>query len=348
MWYSDMLIHKSTDQLFWPGNCFKPIHCQSIVAIAPSHAQKCWYRTLISIASHIDGDDWQSFVLQLLYLRYGTDLIEVPDQHKGDCGIEAFSIDGCAFQCYAPESPNNLADIARKHIRKITCDLNKFMANKKGLSAIFGTTKIRRWVLVVPEHCSSDVVAHCQSKTGEIAKLIPPLPYVTLEFQVMTVDGHDFFAAQIATLTSAGGLLVEAADSSIAAETIQKFFSENNELIGTLEAKLAKLPMLQDEMDRAALRDELLSVYLLGENAIAYYDDRYPAIADRIRSLKQSRATALTMDSKLQKLTITGTREKFEAELVTSVPALGKQTAMKLSYAAIAEWLMVCPLTPKE
>jgi hypothetical protein len=30
-----------------------------------------------------------------------------------------------------------------------------------------------------------------------------------------------------------------------------------------------------------------------------------------------------------------------------SVPALGRQTAMAVSYAAVAEWLMVCPLDPK-
>jgi len=302
---------------------------------------------LISFTNQIDGDEWQAFVIQLLYLRYGTDLIEVPDQHKGDSGIEAFSLDGCAFQCYAPEGENDLATTARKHKRKITDDLKKFVENGKELLAIFGTTKIRRWVLVVPKHCSSDVVGHCQSKTSEIRNLTTAVTYVADEFQILTVDGYSFFAAEIALLAAKGALLVEAAEATVATEEIQGFAAQNNELIQTLEFKLGKLPSLSDVIERAELRDLLLRMYLLGGNAIAYYDSTFPVIADRIRSIKQSRSTALEIDSKIQSLTIAGTREKFESELLNSVPALGRQTAMTLSYASIAEWLMVCPLRPK-
>ena len=69
-------------------------------------------------------------------------------------------------------------------------------------------------------------------------------------------------------------------------------------------------------------------MHLLGGDAIAYNDDKYPVIADKIRSLKQTRSTALEIDGKIQKLTIAGTREKFELELINSSPSLGRQTAM--------------------
>ena len=107
-----------------------------------------------------------------------------PTNIKATLGSKAILIDGCAFQCYAPEGENSLSEICRKHKKKITSDLNKFQANEKKLTDISGATKIRRWILVVPEHCSSDVVTHCQSKTKEINELAVPLPYVTDEFQV--------------------------------------------------------------------------------------------------------------------------------------------------------------------
>jgi len=302
---------------------------------------------LISFTSQIDGDEWQAFVIQLLYMRYGTNLIEVPDQHKGDSGIEAFSLDGCAFQCYAPEGENDVATTARKHKKKITADLNKFIANGKELLKILGSTQIRRWVLIVPKHCSSDVVGHCQSKTTEIRSLATIPTYVHDEFQVLTVDGHNFFAVEIAELTNKGGLLVEAGNLTVANEAVQDFSAQNNEYMNTLEVKLLRLPSLSDDGERTELRDLLLRMYLLGGNALAYYDSKFPAIADRIRSIKQNRSTALEIDSKIQNLTIAGTRERFELELMQSVPALGTQTATTLSYAAIAEWLMVCPLKPK-
>jgi len=73
---------------------------------------------MISATEQFDGDEWQEFIVQLLYLRYGTDLVEVPDKHKGDRGIEAFTNDGCAFQCYSPESPSIVSEVAAKHKQK--------------------------------------------------------------------------------------------------------------------------------------------------------------------------------------------------------------------------------------
>lgn len=302
---------------------------------------------MISFSTQIDGDEWQELVVQLLYMRYGVDLIEVPDQHKGDSGIEAFSLDGCAFQCYAPEGQTGYPETAAKHKRKITKDVGKFCHNRKELAALFRTTKIRRWILVVPDHCSSDVVAHCQTKTADILALTPPLGYISNDFQILTVNGHNFFASEVATLTKAGGLQVEAELAKIAPDDLLGFLQHNNEWIDNLDRKLAKLPTVNTQQDRLCLRERLLRFHLEGSNALAYYDKKFPVISDRIRSLKQAKATSLEVDSKLQSLTISGTREKFEFELTKFVQGLGGQTAMTVSWASVAEWLMVCPLDPK-
>jgi len=302
---------------------------------------------MISFSPQVDGDEWQELVIQLLFMRYGPNLIEVPDQHKGDSGIEAFSTDGCAFQCYAPEGQTGIPETAAKHKKKITRDVGKFCINRDRLAAIFGTTHIRRWILVVPDHCSSDVVVHCQTKTAEVLGLVPPLSYVDHNFQVLTVNGHSFFAEEIAKLTKDGGLLVEAEQTKIVPDDLLGFLQENDEWIDNLDRKLEKLPALSTEQDRTSLKEKFLRFHLEGSNAMAYYDYRFPFISDKIRSLKQTKATSLEIESKLQSLTISSTREKFEIELANCVPALGKQTAMIVSWASVAEWLMVCPLDPK-
>jgi len=325
----------------------KTLGRELVVSITLTHAVISWDHKLITFSNSIDGDEWQEFVLKLLYRRYGTDLIEVPDQHKGDSGVEAFSLDGSAFQCYSPEGEHEVAEICSKHKNKITRDINKFKKNKKRLNDIFGTTKIRRWVLIVPSHCSSDVVTHCQSKTSEVRNVIPPLTYVTDDFQVLTVDGYRFLAIEIAALTSSGSLLVEATETNIELNDIVSFSAGHSELAATLQVKLSTLPLLKDSVECDNSIKKLLRMYLLGGNAIAYYDAKYPYIADKIRSLKQSKSTALEIDSAIQNLTVAGTREKFESELIDAVPSLGRETAMVLSYASVAEWLMVCPLKPR-
>jgi len=301
---------------------------------------------VITLGSQIDGKEWQEYVIALLFIRYATDLIEIPDQDKGDGGLEAYSLSGHAYQCYAPEGPNTVPQTAAKHKDKINRDLNKFK-NVARVSQLIGSTKISRWLLVVPDHCSADVVAHCNKKTNEIRSLSPTLPYITADFQALTVSGHKFLAPECAELASKGGLLVEAAEHVVEETELSLFAEQNNEWTANLTRKLKKLPTLSTESELAELRSKLLTMYLEGSNAVQFYDDNFPNIGERVRILKQRRAKALEIDSKLNAQTIAGTRKAFESELASSVPSLGKSTASTLSYAAVTEWMMRCPLDPR-
>lgn len=202
-------------------------------------------------------------------------------------------------------------------------------------------------LLIVPDHCSAEVVSHCNKKTDEILALSPALPYVTSDFHVLAVGGHKFLSAEIAELASKGGFQVEASDYVVEDSELTLFSQTNNVWTENLERKLKKLPTLTEDSERKDLSDRLLGMYLEGSNAAQFYEDNFPNIADRVRFLKQQRQKALQIDSKLKALTISGTREEFETELATSVPSLGRSTARTLSYAAVAEWLMLCPLDPK-
>ena len=295
----------------------------------------------------LEGDEWQDYVLTLLSLHYGSNLIAVPDDDGGDGGIEAFSLDGCAFQCYGPEGPLKTADIAKAHKQKIYDDIRKFCENRKLLKSRFGATKIRRWILLVPEHCSADVVAYCQKKTSEILSLAEPLPYIDPnDFQVLAADGYLFLAKEANEFSRTGGFLIEAEVSEVVPLQVTLFVADHNEWIENLENKLSRLPDT-DQSERARLRDEFLRWHLEANNAISYYDAKYAVVADKIRVLKAMRAKALETESKLQRLSISGTRQTFEQELLNSVPSLGKNTALTLSFGSITEWLMVCPLNPK-
>src|SRR5437870_4059980 len=160
------------------------------------------------------GEDWQQYVFSLLVLKYGFDVVMVPDDHQGDFGLEAFSHDGCAYQCYAPQQLLRIAELYKEQRSKITADLRKFVENRKDLIILLGPTKIHKWILVVPEHRSAKLTQHCQEKAKHIRELAEPLPYVAEDFAVMVVT-DDYFPVEVHTLLARAGLRVEVDESQV-------------------------------------------------------------------------------------------------------------------------------------
>lgn len=261
--------------------------------------------------------------------------------------MEAYSLDGCVYQCYHPQQILRTAELYEEQRDKITADLKKFVDNRKELSKLFGITRIEKWILIVPEHKSARLTQHCQQKAKEIRELKDPLLYVADNFEVMVVtDAH--FPVESQTLLSSAGVTIELDDGqTVSPETILDWVQSNNELIKTLDDKLDKIPSLSEATDKREVRDELLEMYILGSNALEDMKRKYPLIYDKFEIVKRLRTRSLKIESKLQDLTIPKTRKDFAAELNDKVPGLGAATAELLAYAVIAEWLMVCPLRPK-
>ena len=112
-----------------------------------------------------DGNEWQDHIIRLLKMRYAVgEFQEVPDRHRGDFGIEGFSRDGRAYQCYSPMEPLATATRYESHRDKISADIKKFEDNKDELSALFGPTRITRWVLIVPTFDSGPLIQHAEKK----------------------------------------------------------------------------------------------------------------------------------------------------------------------------------------
>ncbi|MFX1700294.1 hypothetical protein [Paraburkholderia sp. A1RO-5L] len=103
----------------------------------------------------------QNWANQLLSCHYGPANYQVvPDNDKGDAGIEGFTVScGHAYQAYGCEEPLTTKARFIKQRTKMTDDVAKFIKNKSALSKIFGTVKITRWILFVPYFDSKEIVA---------------------------------------------------------------------------------------------------------------------------------------------------------------------------------------------
>ncbi|ODN41092.1 hypothetical protein [Piscirickettsia litoralis] len=111
--------------------------------------------------------EWESHVNDLLRERYTPAYyIPIPDQDRGDGGIEGFSMDGYVYQMYCPDGPVEMSKLYTKQRSKMSQDIKKFITNKEKMINFFGDLKIKRWILIVPEH--KDRLAVNSSRLSEV------------------------------------------------------------------------------------------------------------------------------------------------------------------------------------
>lgn len=190
-------------------------------------------------AGLLSGQDWQQYVIRLLTLRYGFNLVEVPDTGGGDRGVEAFSLDGAAYQCYAPQQLMKIGDLYKAQKKKIDDDIAKFIENKDDLEKIF-TARIRRWILVVPRLSSYRLNQHCKKKAAEV--LAAKLPYVGDDFEVLVAtEAH--FPVEVEKLLSSGAVQLQLDGAGQVTSTdVDQWITGNSKFVQVIDGKLKALP----------------------------------------------------------------------------------------------------------
>jgi hypothetical protein len=128
-------------------------------------------------------------LLQKRYTAHNPHALQlVPDRTHGDLGLEAFSHDGSAYQCYAAEEPTGAC--YEKQRDKLTRDLGKLQSNSAQLKVMLGTVKFRTYVFMV--HRSDDrlLIDHASTKTAEV--LGWALDFIDPSFSIVveTLDSH--------------------------------------------------------------------------------------------------------------------------------------------------------------
>jgi len=299
---------------------------------------------MIGSAKLWDGNEWQDHIIRLLKMRYAVgEFQEVPDRHRGDFGIEGFSRDGRAYQCYSPMEPLATAARYESHRDKISVDIKKFEDNKDELSALFGPTRITRWVLIVPTFDSGPLIQHAEKKAAHVRAL--GLPYVAQDFCIGIVTDDDF-EVERAQLLKLGLEQLHIVPRPLSASEAADWASQNSSLLGTLENKLSRVPTMH-ATQRVALRESLLGHYLQGQDVLdtlkVAHEDVFAA-AMRTKGAREAflETHCLITEDTPQRL-LKNTMESFKRELM-KFEVMTEQMAEALAYEALADWLMRCPL----
>jgi hypothetical protein len=286
--------------------------------------------------------EWQRWINQVLFARYGHDGYQrIPDKHSGDHGIEGFSRDGCAYQCYVAEEPVSTKELYERQRDKVHQDLQKFLSNSKELTKLFAGLKIRRWVLVVPRFESAALVEYCGVKSEGIRKI--QLPYVSEEFtiHVCTDEAWPMESARL-VLSGATALSIDA--QSPQQEAVDQWLGSNGQQVQSLRRKAARLtkPSATTRFVQGSIRD-----HIKGQNAHEQLRTNFPEICDKILSIKHSVEEQLETDSTLDNgvatLTYKAVQEKFASRLKEQLH-LSPQLVDDLTAEALADWLLRCPL----
>ncbi|MDX2504173.1 MAG: hypothetical protein QNL62_06830 [Gammaproteobacteria bacterium] len=286
-------------------------------------------------------DDWEDYARKLVSEHHGLEnIVDVPDQHKGDYGIEAYSLCGSAYQMYAPEGIIDINTLYERQKGKIYSDIKKFIDNEKDLIKLFGGIKIKRWILLTPENKSSELIKYANKKTEEV--ISKKLPYVDEDFRILIKEENNFHKEREA-LINAGLHLINIDFEDVTQNQIDELESNNAEGITNLNNKIdGKYGSISPEK-RTLVKRDLIKNYILGSNVTEHLHKEYPEIWEKVVLQKRSREKSLLLESIDNDQTINGEKNKLKVSLL-DLNKLHENTAEKLSLEAVSDWIMRCPL----
>ncbi|MBD2806409.1 hypothetical protein ABLB84_13900 [Xenorhabdus szentirmaii] len=289
--------------------------------------------------------EWESYANDLLRIRYRhlkDDYIPIPDQDRGDGGIEGFSLDGYVYQMYCPQDVTTISSLYDKQRIKMTDDINKFISNKTKMKGFFGDLKIKRWVLVVPEHKTKDLVTHATKKTAEVKAA--NLDYVDNDhFRVLVWDQEEFKAEE-AELLAAGMAVLRLEPISVQARQIEDYQSETPEFSKNMTGKLSKLSNNPGAVRKG--QETLTKSAIVSQNMMSELKQEYGEYYEQITSTAVKRAEQLDIEA----LDAEPETQKIRYQIGTLKEQLQKNCKLHtdnldtISTGIVADWLMNCTL----
>ena len=124
-----------------------------------------------SFIDNLSPKEWEVFCEDMLRQHFGTkNFYTVPDQDRGDLGLEFFTVEGTLFQCYYPEQGIEMSLYKKRVQKKINDDLKKLKNNEVEIKKLLDDIFIHQWVLLTPENKSKDFIAYCNKKKKELIK----------------------------------------------------------------------------------------------------------------------------------------------------------------------------------
>jgi hypothetical protein len=292
-----------------------------------------------------DPKDWEKRGLQLIRARHGSDnVVRIPDKDRGDLGLEAYTYDGCAYQCYAPEHPLQTGERVRKVKAKIRGDIRKFCKHKEKLKLLFGITEIRRWVLLVPLLDSKEIALVYEKYASEVRRL--NLPYVASEFRVLAADQSDF-SSEIEQLRRRAALRSPLAVSAATDQDVPAWTEANLELAETLSGKLQRGFPNEHELAHQIRFGAFVKRAIDADNTLERLRQDMPDLWEGVTTATRSAEKNLEMlgvGRQSPRDILVEEVKKLHESVSQHLEGFSRADIDTVAYGAVSDWLMRCPL----
>jgi hypothetical protein len=288
----------------------------------------------------MDGVAWQRLCTQVLHREHLEDLVPVPDKTRGDAGLEAYTLGGLAYQCYCPAEPLSAQQRYVKHRDKMTEDVGKFIDNCDKLEPMFGSVKVRRWILLVPVVDSREMNIHATRQTARVRSAA--LAYADMEVFVL-VQTLDHYQASFDSVINArlSRLFLPALQSP-------DYSTVGGSLVGVMHTKLAKVPKLAHRERRGRYIRTLLTSHLGGREYRDYIRDHYPELDNELDHLLNDLEDRLDSEFSLSddppERMLLRVKTDAEERVRRALPTVRDGDARVIAEGQVADWLMHCPL----
>ena len=288
-----------------------------------------------------DGTEWEEFALRLVQVRHGAQNVQrVPDNVRGDAGIEFVTTEGCCYQCYAPAQSADTAKAASAMKRKATRDLTKLKKNASTIEALLGTRKLTRWILLCPFLDDKSVITHIRGKTNALS--IPILTFVSDDFHSLIQALPDFESELITLRSRSLGIPLDIQTPS--SEQTSIHFQQ----VGTqIDAKLERgFPHMRTGL-RNKRAKEYTRAHLISADALDQLKYEFPDLWEAYRrtlNTEEIRLQTVGSGSGDTSEQLTKELERLETKLSGALPSLDATTITTLSTGTLATWLIECPL----
>lgn len=201
-----------------------------------------------------DGTSWEHLCQSAFKMKYGQSYQRMPAS-PGDYGIEGWTTDGLAFQCYCPERHYTQDELYEAIRDKITRDVGKLKAYAQQIAERIGSTKIQNWLFVTPTINNNELNKHARKKEKDARKW--QLNILTEDFNISLLDAG-YYSSEFEQCRRIAGTALQlgpAVDRSVALpeapEEYDKLIARKNRmrlksrlLSPTFEAELAEFNKL--------------------------------------------------------------------------------------------------------
>lgn len=295
--------------------------------------------------------DWENHIHLLLKRRYAHppgSYQQVPDTVGGDWGIEGYSIDGTAYQCYAAQEWISAAELLTRQKNKITSDIGKFIRNEDDLWSVFQPLRIRLWNFVVPYWNDKELIRHANKKAGEVEER--KLKHVAKQFRISILTQDDF-AGEVQILASLGLHKFNPGAPSIAASELEQWMKRktNLQLVNNLRRKAELLGEGKSQDAKEKFQARMVANYIGGNIVLGRLERELPETHYKVAEYKATREANLETEAFLTSTSTVPsdffniTLQQYREE-ISKVPGIGSLAADIIAREAVSDWLLRCPM----